>query len=190
MCDMNLDTLLLRCREGNELAWESFVRAYQGRIFRLTVTYTRNRDEARDLAQEIFLVIYRKLHSFRDTGTGQAWIMKLARNRCVDYLRSKKRRPPAHDVPVDRSFELASDALNPEEELVAETRRRLLQRAINSLSTLSREIILLKDMQGMAFHEIASTLDIPLGTAKSRSNRARRELAQAVLAFSGTGNSA
>ncbi len=182
---MTLGELLQKCRTGNELAWEKFVRDYQGRIYRIAYTYVRDADEARDLAQDVFVRIYQSLDKCRPDSNPLAWVITITRNMGVDYTRRRKRRPPMRDIPVEDAYGLASSGMNPEEIQIAESRKKLLHRALNSLTAISREIILLKDLQGLALHEIASMLNIPLGTAKSRSNRARLELTQAVLAISG-----
>ena len=92
--------LVDRCRQGDDLAWERLVRTFQGRVYALAYHYVRDADAARDLAQEIFVRVYQKI----DTFSGQAflpWLLRLARNLCIDRLRRIKARPPAHDVPVE-----------------------------------------------------------------------------------------
>jgi RNA polymerase sigma-70 factor, ECF subfamily len=178
---MELNALLKRCQQGDELAWEILVRQYQSRVFGIAYQYVGNREDARDLAQDIFIRLYRHLHTCTDSGRFFPWLMRMARNAGVDFLRRRKARPPATDVPAERLDSIGGGYGNPEEEWTAHVRRQLLQRALQELSTLSREIILLKDIQGMALDEIASILNIPLGTAKSRSNRARLELAEKLL---------
>ena len=154
---------------------------YQARIHGLAFHYVRNPEEARDLAQDIFVRIYNKLETFQGHETFLAWMLRLARNLCIDHLRRLKARPPAHDVPVDDGPELSDPAETPEEAWVAGSRKRLVHRALQKLSEQYREIILLKDIQGLKLEEIASMLELPLGTVKSRSNRARLELARVVL---------
>ncbi|MFH1845657.1 MAG: sigma-70 family RNA polymerase sigma factor, partial [bacterium] len=183
--NMDLAELLQRCREGDELAWEVLVRQHQARICAIAYTYAGNSDEARDLAQDIFVRIYRKLDSCRDGDKFLAWMIQIARNACIDHLRRQKARPPARDIPVDEMHNLASPNPDPEDLWVQDVRKRLVYRALETLSKINREIILLKDMQGLALEEIANMLDLPLGTVKSRSNRARIELARAVQALKG-----
>ncbi len=182
---MDTAVLVQRCRQGDELAWESLVRQYQGRVFGIALSYVGDSDEARDLAQEIFIRIYRRLDSCRDDRRFGAWMIRLARNACLDHLRRRKVRPPARDIPADEMPALADGSPTPEQDWESESRKQLVHRALQTLSTINREIIMLKDMQGLALEEIAEMLEIPLGTAKSRSNRARIELAQAVLDLGG-----
>lgn len=170
-------TLLERCRRGDDLAWEAIVRRYQGRVYAVAYHYMRNREDARDMAQEIFVRIYRQLDSLKGGERFLPWLLRLARNACIDQLRRRKARPPASDVRVEDGPQIASGDPDPEERSAAQARKRLLYSALDGMSEKNREIILLKDIQGLKLEEISSMLALPLGTVKSRSNRARLELA-------------
>ena len=170
---MDTAVLVQRCRQGDELAWESLVRQYQGRVFGIALSYVGDSDEARDLAQEIFIRIYRRLDSCRDDRRFGAWMIRLARNACLDHLRRRKVRPPARDIPADEMTGLRHAGPTPEENWISSSRQRLVHRALRQLSEINREIILLKDIQGLPLEEIAGLLELPLGTIKSRSSRAR-----------------
>jgi RNA polymerase sigma-70 factor (ECF subfamily) len=104
---------------------------------------------------------------------------------CLDQLRRKKARPPAEDLQADEMWDLASADADPEAALEATGRRRLVWRALRSLGHLSREVIQLKEIQGLTLEEVAAVLRVPVGTVKSRSNRARLELAEQILAERG-----
>jgi RNA polymerase sigma-70 factor (ECF subfamily) len=170
-------TLLKRCRRGDDLAWEALVRRYQGRVYAVAWHYTRNAEEARDLAQEIFIRVYERLDTFRGGDRLLPWMLRLARNACIDRLRRWAARSRPGDHPAVEDLPLATDAPGPEENAAAASRRRLLYRALDQLSEAHREIILLKDIQGLKLDEIARLLGLPVGTVKSRSRRARLELA-------------
>ncbi len=173
-------TIVERCRQGDALAWEALVRRYQGRVFAVALNYLRDREEARDLAQDVFIKVYRSLDSF--TGDGfLAWLLRLARNSSIDRLRRRKARPPASDVPADESISLPDSAPTPEEAWWSNSRKQLVHRALNRMSEQSREIIQLKEIQGLKLDEIATMLGVPIGTVKSRSSRARVELARRVV---------
>ncbi len=187
---MDQAELLRRCRAGDELAWEVLVRNYQARICSIAYGYTGDPDEARDLAQDIFVRVYRKLDTCRDPERLLPWLIRIARNVCLDHLRRRKVRPPAQDIPADELVSLADPAPSPEQQWLTNTRKRLVIAAMQNLSKINREIILLKDMQGLPLDEIAGMLDLPLGTVKSRCSRARVELAKAVIALSGGGQDA
>jgi len=158
------------------------VRRFQSRIYAVAVHYVRDADEARDLAQEAFIRIYQRLEDVR-ADRFIPWMLRLTRNLCIDRLRRIKARPPASDVPLEQGPPLPAPGTDPEQSWIADSRRQLVYRALDRLSDKNREMILLKEIQGLNLQQIAEMLDAPLGTIKSRSNRARLELAKAVLAL-------
>jgi len=182
---METATLLKRCRKGDELAWEALVRQHQGRVFGIAMTYVGDPDEARDISQDIFVRVYKRLESCRDDDRFLAWLIRLSRNACLDHLRRRKARPPARDIPAEEAIGLTDSSPRPDQIMESESKRMLVHKALQSLSSINREIIMLKDMQGMALEDISEMLEIPLGTAKSRSSRARIELARAVIDLGG-----
>jgi RNA polymerase sigma-70 factor (ECF subfamily) len=177
---MDPETLLARCRRGDDLAWEALVRQYQGRVYAVAYHYMRDREEARDTAQEIFIKIYRGLGSMSEGDRFLPWMLRLARNCCVDRLRRLKVRTPAAEVPVEEAPEIVAAEPSPEDSSLAGARHGLLYRAIAGLGEKSREMILLREIQELKLEEIAALLGLPIGTVKSRSHRARLELAKAV----------
>jgi len=182
---MELSSLLDRCRQGDDLAWEAFVRQFERRVYSIASGYASSPDEARDLAQDIFIRLYETRGRWVDADVFTPWLIRVARNVCLDQLRRKKARPPAEDIQADEMWDLASPDADPEAELQIAGRQRLVWRALRSLGQLSREMIQLKEIQGLSLQEVAAVLHVPVGTVKSRSNRARLELAEKVLALSG-----
>jgi len=179
---VSLETLLTRCRRGDDLAWEALVRQYQSQVYGMAFHYMRNTDDARDLAQEIFVRVYQKLDTAPDKEF-VPWMLRVARNLCIDQLRRKKARPPASDLQADEQLDLHADGPSPEDSWATDERKRLVYRALGAMSEQGREIILLKEIQGLSVQEIANLLGAPVGTVKSRSFRARIELADQVLAL-------
>jgi RNA polymerase sigma-70 factor (ECF subfamily) len=184
---MDLATLVTRCQEGNELAWEALVRQFQGRIYGLSYHYLGNGEEARDLAQDIFVKVYENLGSCDPVERFLPWMMRIARNACIDRLRRRRARPPAQDVPAEEALGLASPEPDPEANWERTEKQRLVHEAMQSLSEVNREMIILKEMQGLRLEEIAKLLDLPIGTVKSRASRARVELAKHVMELTGAG---
>ncbi len=160
------------------------MRQYQGRVYSIAYHYVGDAEDARDLAQDIFVRLYRTLNHV-DAETLFPWVIRVARNASVDFLRRRKARPPARDIAADEMWDLPSQTPNPEECCAEGDARRLVRRALGHLTSLNREIIILKEIQGMSVQDIASLLGIPVGTVKSRSNRARIELAETILALEG-----
>jgi RNA polymerase sigma-70 factor (ECF subfamily) len=182
---MDQVTLLRRCQTGDELAWEVLVRQHQGRVCSIALGYVGDQDEAFDLAQEIFVRVYDRLSTCTDPERFVPWLTSISRNACIDNLRRRKARPPRQDIPADEMHDLSSHGPTPEDDWLSNSRQRMVHRALDRLSAINREIILLKDIQGLPLEDIAGMLDLPLGTVKSRSSRARVELAQAIVDLGG-----
>ena len=181
--EIDLSEVLSRCKEGDTLAWEILVRRFQSRIYGIAYHYSGNPEDARDLAQEVFVRVYQNLESCAEPGMFLPWIVRIARNVCIDHLRRRKARAQEKTVTLDAIAELPDGANSPEQQWAADSRKLLIYRALKELTGLNREIILLKEIQGLQLEEIAAMLNVPLGTIKSRSNRARIELARKVLAL-------
>lgn len=180
---MELAEQLDHVRQGDELAWEAFVRQFQSRVFGLAYHYVGNRADAGDLTQDVFIRVYEHLAKVPVADELLPWLLRITRNACIDHLRRRKARPPLWDIPVEELFGLSATGPNPEEQHLHALRRTVVHRALRELSDLNREIILLKEIQGLGLEEIAGMLEVPLGTVKSRSHRARLELAQHLTAL-------
>ncbi len=175
---IELEAIYSRCVKGDKLAWEALVKETQSRIFRLAMFYVRERAEAEDLAQEIYVKMYRNLHKVQDPEKFQSWMFAIARNCCLDRIRRMKSNAQLKAA-VSASGDLAE--VPQEEQRYDEKRRReFLYRAMEGLSEQAREIVLLKEIQQMKISEIAKMLSLPVGTIKSRSNRARVDLAKSL----------
>jgi len=173
--------LVRECLRGSSRAWESLVQRHQDRMLNLAYQFTGNREEARDLAQDIFVHLYHKLDRFDSARPFSIWLNSLARNLCIDAYRRRKQRPSAHARPVEEWRELAAAVPSPARRVEQRSESEFLARAMDELGEISREAIVLKDLQGHSIEEIATILGIATGTVKSRIFRARLELAEAVV---------
>ena len=178
--ELELEYLVQRCQAGDDLAWEALVRSQESRVLGLCCHYVRDREDARDLAQEVFVRIYHRIGGLEQPERFVSWMLKIARNAAIDHTRRRKARPPAQDIPADEMYSLAADGPDPSEMAASASAKRLVHRALDGVGELHREILLLKDIQGLSVEEIASMLSLPTGTVKSRSSRARLELARVV----------
>ena len=179
-----LASLVERCRAGDAAAWEGFVRQVQGRMFALAYSYAGDREDARDLAQEIFVRLYEARSQWPGGDEFLPWLFRVARNRSVDYLRRRSVRRPASAVDETEIAELPDPGPGAEARAIESDRRSLLRAALRGLSAINREIVVLRDVHGLPIQQVASILGVPLGTVKSRASRARVELAERVLALS------
>ena len=130
MDDTEVTTLLEKCRRGDELAWEALVRKYQSRVYAVALQYVRQPDEARDLAQDIFIKLYRRLETFHGHETFLPWLLRLARNASIDHLRRRKARPPRSDIPVEEGLPLPDPGPGPHEKWAAHHSKRLVWAAM------------------------------------------------------------
>lgn len=181
MAETDHEALIDRCRQGDALAWEAVVRETQSRVYGMCLRYLRSPEEARDAAQEAYVRAWARLDRFRGADF-VPWMLRLTRNVCIDLLRRQQARPPAEDVVLDDGkIDLDGDAEAPDAATERSGRAALLHRAIRGLGKLNREIVTLKEIEGFSFPEIAEMLGVPVGTVKSRSHRARGELAEKLL---------
>jgi len=119
--------LVIRCQSGDELAWEALVRRFQGRIYALACHYVGAGEEARDVAQETFIKLYRSLSAFGQTEAFIPWMLRIARSCAIDHLRRRKVRPPAQDIPIEDMHGLADEGESPEESVEYGIGGRIIQ---------------------------------------------------------------
>jgi len=166
--------LIRAWRNGDMQAFNRLVTLYQVRIYNLALNYVKSSEEAKDLAQDIFITVYRSLPNLRDETKFSAWLHQLALNHCRNRYRKLRRRGYFNSDSVDDCFgpELASPD-NPSRELEQKERDRLVRATIAAMPEAEKEIIMLRDLQELSYEEISEALELPLGTVKSKLNRAR-----------------
>jgi len=179
MRDEALEAVVERCRAGDDHAWAELIEATADDIFRMAVSFTRNRTEAEDLTQEVFLKLWQNLHHYLRGSSFRAWAFRVARNLFVDsYRRAREQRKATW---VDPEFlETIPGGDDPHTGAVRRQRLELARAALERLPEELSQLILLRDFADWSYEELAAELELPLGTIKSRLNRARRELAAAI----------
>ena len=172
------EKLVERCLQGDDAAWESIVTSYARRLYNLSYRYTNRRDEAEDLTQEIFIKIYQNLKSFRsEAGSFQSWILKVGRNLIIDHYRQSRRYQPVAGSEEIETMNVKDDkAPNPHRAVEQLDAARFLMEGLQGIAPELKEAVILRDLEGMAYQEMADLLGIPEGTVKSRINRGRLEL--------------
>jgi len=176
-------SLVERCLNGEETAWEDLVRAHSRRVYAVCYRFTGSDGEAQDLTQEVFLRVFRTLKTFRSKeGSFVVWLMRLTRNLLIDnYRRSRMERATESiegQLPVLE--EKAAMSARTDGMLVGREASEVLQQALEKLSPELRETLVLRDIEEMEYREIAEVLQVPEGTVKSRLNRGRAELARVL----------
>jgi RNA polymerase sigma-70 factor (ECF subfamily) len=178
---------LERLRGGDVLAFNRLVEERHGDIYALLYRLTEDPEEARDLTQETFLQAFRHLANFRGDADLRTWLYRIAvnqaRNRWRWWKRRRRDRTVSLDAPVGDengaplSAGLAAESAgDPEQQALARERERALMAALATLSRPYREVIVLRDIEGLSYEEVAQALDMNIGTVKSRLSRGRDEL--------------
>ncbi|MCD5406394.1 MAG: sigma-70 family RNA polymerase sigma factor [Desulfotomaculum sp.] len=170
--------LINKSKAGDYLAFEELVRKYENKVYNIAYRFMGNHADACDLAQEAFIKAYQSLAKFRGDAGFVTWMYHITANVCRDELRRRKNK---QTVSLDETFSdnaapvfnIASVAPGPAEELERQELCGQVQDCLNTLSDEYRLVLIMREMQGLSYDEIAVTLDCSLGTVKSRLNRAR-----------------
>jgi RNA polymerase sigma-70 factor (ECF subfamily) len=176
-----IDLLIARCLDGDQAAWDHIVRQHWRKVFNLAYKFVGRHDEAEDLTQDIFLKIFKALHTFDRRANFQTWLISISRNLCIDHYRSvrKERETVARDVDAAELSPVSRER-SPLATLEQIDLKQLIRRALGALPDTLREAVILRDLQEFSYHEIAERLGLPEGTVKSRINRGRIELARQI----------
>lgn len=174
-----LEATVERCREGDEDAWSALVSTTVRPIYRLCASYSPSAAEAEELTQDVYFKLWENLHRYRAGSNFMAWAWRVAKNLLIDaHRRSRRERSAAWVDPEVINHLPASD--DPHEKTERQQRLRIIAGSLRQLDEDLASLVLMRDFAGMSYQEIAEALDLPLGTVKSRLNRARLDLATAV----------
>lgn len=173
--------LVARTQRGDRNAFDALVEKYQKKIFNLAYRYVGDAEEANDLAQEIFTAAYQNLKKFRGDSKFSTWLFQIATNRGKNRFKYLKRRGyfvnkgmgENDDERDSQQRSIPDVSTNPETLLAGKQIQKIVQDAINELDPDHKEIVILRDIEGMSYEEIAQVLHLPEGTTKSRLHRAR-----------------
>ena len=158
--------------------FEASVLTHLGSAYNLARWLTRNDHDAEDVVQESYLRAYRFFGGFRG-GDSRAWLLTIVRNTCYTWFQQNRSRELTDSLD-DGANNIESDAPSPEAELIRNADSKLITRALEELPLEFREVLVLREMEGMSYKEIADIAEIPLGTVMSRLARARKRLQQSL----------
>lgn len=175
--------IMSRARRGELSAFEELVRLYEKRVYMVALRSTGTPEDAADITQEVFLRAWRSIESFRGDSGFSTWLFRITMNLCVDFARHKQVQPQTQPLVGEDETErpIPDHAPTPEEHLENRELGRELAAALDEVSEEHRQIVLLRDVDGMSYTEIAETLEISEGTVKSRLSRARLALRAILL---------
>ena len=177
----DLDSALVaRAQAGDMDAFEELVRRYRNDVFAVSYHYLRNREDAWDNSQEVFLKAHRGLKRFRGESSFKTWILRITANRCKDHFKKRRLRTVALDV-EDSDRQAPSPAAGPTGNLEAKELGQAIQTALEELSEKHRTAFILREYEGLSYEEMAQTIGCSTGTVMSRLHHARKKLQKTLV---------
>ena len=175
----DLESTVERCREGDEDAWSELVNTTLRPIYRLCASYAPTAAEAEELTQDVYFKVWENLHRYHSGSNFMAWAWRVAKNLIIDsHRRCRREREAAWLDP--EIIDLLPSSDDPHGNTERRQRLRMIAAGLRQIDESLAELVLMRDFAGMTYQEMAEAMEIPLGTIKSRLNRARLELATAV----------
>lgn len=182
MDSVTVSDLVNKAKNNDLQAFGRLVELYQKRLFALCVQLTGNQDDAQDLSQDVFIQAFASLNSFRQQSDLGTWLHRIAVNKWINISRKEKRHPVVYlDAPVKTADgevqrEVAATDGNPQELVEAKEFHSLVRQALHQLTEEHRAVLVLREVQGYSYEDIAVILDCSIGTVRSRLNRARKAM--------------
>ncbi len=183
--------LIIKCQAGDYDAFEVLVKTYSDRAYSVAFGVMGNHHDAADMTQEAFIKVFRNIKKFNFNSSFNTWLYRIVKNTCIDELRKKKRKPAISlDAEIegdsgDFSIQISDDSADIQKILEEQETSRVLMEALEQLGEKHRSVLVLADIKGYDYTEVASMLELPVGTVKSRISRAREKLA-VILKSEGT----
>ncbi len=173
--------LIQKAGRGDAYAFEQLMAAHESRMYAVALRMCGNREDAQDCLQEAMLRVYRAMSSFKGQSSFSTWVYRITMNSCLDELRRRKSRTATSlDAMLENGFAPSDESDTPEQNSLRNEQRRVMERAIANLPEDMRAAVVLRDIQGCSYEEIAQALSANVGTIKSRISRGREKLRAAL----------
>ena len=169
-----------KARTGDIRAFEALVRRYRNDVFALAHHFVRNREEAWDISQEVFIKAHRALRRFRGDASFKTWLMRITANQCKDYLKKRRIQTVAFDDAV-QAGQAASAGQAPDEALASSELGEAITKALETLSHKHKTVFILREFEGLSYEEMAEVIGCSLGTVMSRLHHARKKLQHQLI---------
>ena len=184
-----LAQLVAQAQGGDAAAFERLISIYQGKVYGFARAFTSDPEQASDVAQDALIKIYRSLGGFRFQSSLLTWIFRIVKSVFLDHYKSRRHKERKLEQPLDGTSEHetgASGDCGPEAALLRHEERAALWAALQEVPEVFRTVLVLADMQGLSYEEVAAIVGSPVGTVKSRLNRGRDALREVLLSGRGT----
>lgn len=180
--------LVKNCQNGDHRAFETLILKYQHRVFSLIYHLLRKRNIVEDVAQEVFLKVFKSIKNFRGTASFHTWLYRITVNTCLNYQKSARslalldEATLSHKEPYREAF-MAQRTKDPEEHIRDKESSLVIKEVIESLTVEQRMPIILRELEGLSYEEIAAVLECPVGTVRSKIFRARKVLQEKLKSY-------
>ena len=180
--------LIKKAKKGDEKSFEALILSCKGRAYNIALRYMQNEEDALDAMQESFLKVFRHLNKFNEQSRFDTWVYRIVVNTCNDMLRKNKKHNYIDTIYKNENdeevaIEIADSAPGPDELLLRKEESGNILNCLNRLGKEHREVLILRDIKGFTYDEIADILECSIGTVKSRVSRAREKLKELYLAI-------
>ena len=180
---MNEKDMILKAQNGDINAFEMLIETHKNSIYKTAFSMVQNHHDANDIAQIALIKVYHNLSKFNFKSSFSTWLYRITVNSCLDEIRKRKK---SNDLTLtindeENPIEIESDALTPEASYEKKELKKLVWQKINMLSDKYKKVIILRDINGLSYEEIANIEKCSVGTVKSRINRARLSLKEIIL---------
>ena len=187
MTDLKERELIRKAKQGDMLAFEELILKHEKIVYNVALRMMNHSEDAKDISQEVFLKAYRSLVNFDERSAFSTWLYRITHNTCIDEMRKRKGKQSysleeeLENEEGSMQRQIADEGDTPEESLLRQEQKSEILQALDTLSEEHKAAIILRDVKGLSYEEIAEILELSLGTVKSRISRARNQLKIEIL---------
>jgi RNA polymerase sigma-70 factor, ECF subfamily len=174
--------LIQKAVRGSQQAFRAIVEANQGFVYAVAFRFVNDEQDAEDLTQEIFVRLWKNLHTYKQEVKLTTWLYKIVTNRCLDFLKSRHGRQRKNKVDIDRSH-FVQDRSTPEKEFQQQELSRIIHAAAEELTPKQKAVFILRDLEGLSQEEVSDTLSMSTGNVKSNLFYARQKMTEKLKAY-------